>query len=691
MKVFDYLLPKPVTVIPQPGALRITPAFTVGLKGAPGKRTCAGVSRFLARLAGRTGLSFLNHKPLHEPLPETCSFVISNRRQGKLALGEDESYRLEIGPKQAVLQAETDLGVLRGLETILQLLTADQDGPFFPAVRITDQPRFPWRGLLIDCARHFQPVEVIKRNLDGMAAVKLNVLHWHLTDDQGFRVESKVFPRLHQEGAAVAYYTQEQIREVINYADLRGIRVVPEFDLPGHTSSWVLGYPELASAPGPHHPEIGFGVKDTLLNPAREETYTFLAAFFQEMAVLFPDEYIHIGGDENNGRQWLANPEIQAFMRAHGLPDTHALQTYFNRRLLAILTRLQKKMVGWDEILAAALPTSTVVIQAWRSKERLWQAAKMGYRGILSHGYYLDLMQPAAFHYQNDPLAPAEGAPADELTPEQQQLVLGGEAAMWTEFISPETIDARLWPRAAAIAERLWSPPAHCTPEHLDRRLARVSLHLEELGLTHEKNYPMMLRRLCGQWAIEPLQTLVDLCEPVKNYERAIQCPDATIYSPLTRVVDAAPTEAKAARRFHQLVRRYLSTLEQDPTVEASNTQAGENESLWREIKAQLTVWHKNHTALEPIIKSAPLLHEIRSLSAALARIAGLGLDILALWAKQQNNEPLTLDPTFFQQLKQALAAAAKPRGQVELVVVPAIAELVETLWQKLNAGPGRN
>src|SRR5690606_16599078 len=144
-------------------------------------------------------------------------------------------------------------------------------------------------------------------------------------------------------------------------------------------------------------------VKDTLLNPAREETYTFLAAFFQEMAALFPDEYIHIGGDENNGRQWLANPEIQAFMRAHGLPDTHALQTYFNRRLLAILTRLQKKMVGWDEILAAALPTSTVVIQAWRSKERLW------------------------------------------------------------------------------------SPPAHCTPEHLDRRLARVSLHLEELGLTHEK------------------------------------------------------------------------------------------------------------------------------------------------------------------------------------------------------------
>ncbi|MBA2133255.1 family 20 glycosylhydrolase [Capillibacterium thermochitinicola] len=273
---------------------------------------------------------------------------------------------------------------------------------------MADQPRFPWRGLLIDCARHFQPVNVIKRNLDGMAAVKLNVLHWHLTDDQGFRVESKVFPRLHQEGANGQYYTQEQIREIIAYADRRGIRVVPEFDLPGHTSSWVLGYPELASAPGPHHPEIGFGVKDTVLNPVREETYAFLEAFFQEMAALFPDEYIHIGGDENNGKQWAANPEIQAFMHARGLPDTHSLQAYFNRRLHAILTKLKKKMVGWDEILAPDLPASTIVIQAWRNKESLWQAAKMGYKRILSHNYYLDLMLPAAFHYQNDPLAQAD-------------------------------------------------------------------------------------------------------------------------------------------------------------------------------------------------------------------------------------------------------------------------------------------
>lgn len=676
MKVLDHLLPKPVTVTPRSGVLRITPTFTLGLKGDPGKRTLTGASRFLARLAGRTGIFLANPKPLVAPLPNDCSLVVRYQRPGNLALNEDESYQIEIGSNQAFLHAETDLGVLRGFETILQLLTADENGPFFPAVHITDEPRFPWRGLLMDCARHFQPLEVIKRNLDGMAAVKLNVLHWHLTDDQAFRVESKVFPRLHQDGTDGEYYTQEQIREIIAYADLRGIRVVPEFDLPGHTSSWVLGYPELASAPGPYHPETGFGVKDTVVNPAREETYAFLEAFFQEMAALFPDTYIHIGGDENNGKQWLANPEIQGFMRANNLSDPHSLQAYFNRRLHAILTKLNKKMVGWDEILDPDLPASTIVIQAWRNKESLWQAAKMGYKGILSHGYYLDLMQPTALHYQNDPLAEA-----DQLTPEEQQHILGGEAAMWTEFISPETIDARIWPRAAAIAERLWSPAAHCTLEGLDDRLAMVSLRLEELGLTHIKNYPMMLRRLCGSMEIDALKTLVDLCEPVKNYERTIQCPEATIYSPLTRVVDAAPAEAQTARKFHKLVRAFLSTLEPDPKASAMSDKY---ENLHRAIKAQLSLWQQNHAALEPVIQSAPLLTEIQSLSADLARIAGLGLDLLTFWDKWQNNEPLNLDSAFYQKQKTAFAAAAKPRGQVELVVTGAIAELVEALWQMM-------
>jgi hexosaminidase len=200
-------------------------------------------------------------------------------------------------------------------------------------VSIQDRPRFRWRGLLIDSARHFQPLDVIRRNLDAMAAVKLNVLHWHLSDNQGFRIESKRYPKLHGLGSDGHYYTQDEVRGVIAYAQARGIRVVPEFDMPGHGTSWLVGHPELGSAPGPYAIERKPGVMDPTLDPTREEVYRFLDRFLGEMAALFPDAYLHIGGDENEGKHWAANPRIQAFMqRAHGLQDKHALQAYFNRR-----------------------------------------------------------------------------------------------------------------------------------------------------------------------------------------------------------------------------------------------------------------------------------------------------------------------------------------------------------------------
>lgn len=658
MKQFDCLLPKPAVLIPDSGTLRITTGFTLGLASPASRRTVSGASRFLARLAGRTGLFLTEPKPLLHVQPPQTTLFLTCRRPGRLKLNEDESYRLEIGQDHAVLSAETDLGLLRGLETILQLLTADAQGHFLPALRIEDQPRFPWRGLMIDSARHFQPVEVIKRNLEGMAAVKLNVFHWHLTDDQGFRVESKVFPLLHQHGANNEYYTQEQIKEVIAYADALGIRVVPEFDLPGHTTSWLPGYPELASTEGPHTLETGFGIKDAALNPAREGTYTFLATFLQEMAGLFPDEYFHLGGDEVNGKQWSANREIQTFMRTNQLPDHHRLQSYFTQRVQALVSKVNKKMMGWDEILASDLPAS-VVIQVWRGKEQLITAAKRGLKSILSYGYYIDLMQPAEFHYRNDPLSLET-----ELTREEKNLVLGGEAVMWSEFVSPENIDSRIWPRTAAIAERLWSPPGHCSPEDLYQRLDRISLHLEELGLTHEKNYQMMLRRLAGTARITPLMNLVDLCEPVKLYTRH-ERRDYTTFSPLTRVVDAARPDAKIPRTFRQLVGTYLQA-----------RQKGEkNSKPASELRGWLHLWSVNHDALAPIINSSPLLHEIASLSADLSKIAGFGLQALAVLENEGEKDW----PAFsYMQAKESLAAAKKPRGEVELVVVTAIEELVE-------------
>src|SRR5204863_3755159 len=185
--------------------------------------------------------------------------------------------------------APTVVGALHGLETLLQLIDADRDGYYLPGVSIQDQPRFPWRGLLIDVGRHYEPMEVLKRNLDAMAAVKLNVLHWHLTEDQGFRIESKKFPELTGLGSDGLYYTQDQAREIIAYARERGIRVVPEFDMPGHVQSWLVGYPELGSAPGPFEVARKWGVMDATFDPSNEKVYKFLDVFIGEMAKLFPD------------------------------------------------------------------------------------------------------------------------------------------------------------------------------------------------------------------------------------------------------------------------------------------------------------------------------------------------------------------------------------------------------------------
>src|SRR5213075_1636301 len=366
---------------------------------------------------------------------------------------------------------------------------------------IDDKPRFPWRGLLIDSGHRFVHISAIKRNLDGMEAVKLNVFHWRFADNQGFHIESKKFPLLQEKGSGGFYYSQDQAREVINHARERGIRVVPEFDIPGHSTSWLVGYPELGSAPGPYKIERGAGIFEPALDPTREQTYKFLDAFLGEMAALFPDAYMHIGGDENEGKQWDRNPQIQAFMKEKGIKDNHALQAYFNQRVLKILQKHGKKMIGWEEILHPDLPKDAV-IHSWRGPASLAEAAKRGYNGILSAGYYIDLIYPASDHYKADPLP--ENSP---LTADQAKHILGGEATMWSEWVSPETIDSRIWPRTAAIAERLWSPQGINEVDDMYRRLAIIDLQLEELGMTQRKNQLMMLRRLAGTPDVSALQT----------------------------------------------------------------------------------------------------------------------------------------------------------------------------------------
>src|SRR5688572_6914087 len=492
------LMPVPASVTFDNERLAVDQSFKVAIRGHSDDRLRAAVARFVKRLEGRTVLSLAPGLAIDDQM---ATLIVHCQGPGKEipALNENESYSIDITSRQALLSAPTVVGAIRGLETVLQLLESDRRGYFLSGVKLHDQPRFPWRGLSIDVARHFEPVEVLKRNLDAMAALKMNVLHWHLTEDQGFRVESKKYPKLHQLGSDGNYYTQEEIRDVIAYARDRGIRVVPEFDIPGHSTSWLVGYPELGSAPGPYTIERRPGIFEPALDPTREEVYKFLDTFFGEMAALFPDAYLHIGGDENEGKQWDRNPQIQAFMKEKGIKDNHALQTYFNQRMLAILKKHGKRMMGWDEIFQPDLPKD-VVIHSWRGQTALAEAARKGYEGVLSNGYYIDLIFPTHQHYLNDPL-PA----GSTLTPAEAARVLGGEATMWSEWVTPETIDSRIWPRTAAIAERLWSPREVVDVEDMYRRLATTSVRLEELGLLHERNQMMMLRRLAQGRDVAPL------------------------------------------------------------------------------------------------------------------------------------------------------------------------------------------
>ena len=440
---------------------------------------------------------------------------------------------------------------MHGLQTMLQLVQPNGSGYILPAVSIKDAPRFPWRGLMIDCGRHFEPVDVIKRTLDGMASVKMNVFHWHLTEDQGFRIESRRFPALTAKGSDGLFYTQEEAREIVSYARDRGIRVVPEFEMPGHSTAWLVAYPEFSSGTPPTGIRREFGIADYALDPTREETYTFIASFLAEMAQIFPDPYVHIGGDETPAPDWKSSPRIRQFMSQHNLKDSDALQAYFNTRVLKILTGVHKRMLGWDEILNPALPKD-VVIQSWRGEESLVRGAKLGYQGVLSAPYYLDAMRSAGQHYLADPLPSTA-----DLTPAQRELILGGEVCMWAEQVNERTIDSRVWPRTAAIAERFWSPEQVRDVDDMYRRLDTVSVDLESLGLHHLSQEGTGLRELAGTESIDDLRTFASVLEPVSFSDRYQQQKTSQL-TLLDRFVDAVRPDPLSGREFAALTRGFL-------------------------------------------------------------------------------------------------------------------------------------
>jgi len=642
------LMPMPASVRMGQGRLRVNSDFATSSPGYSDPRLQGAISRALVRLGARTTFTLGGSANANAAL----MVRVDGPGESVQGLNEDESYSLEITPQQATLHAAAVTGAMRGLETLLQLLAADSSGFYFPALRIDDRPRFPWRGLLVDVSRHWEPVDVVKRTLDAMAVVKLNVFHWHLSDDQGFRVESKTFPRLHQLGSDGLYYTQAEIRDIVAFARDRGIRVVPEFDMPGHSHSWFIGYPQYASAPGPFEFKRYLGGDSVPFDPTRKQTYQFIDKFIGEMSRLFPDAYWHVGGDEVDGTPWDANPSIQAFKKKHGLPDNTALQLYFNRQLTRIVHHHGKQMVGWDEILNPDLPKDAVV-QSWRGPESLATAAKRGYDGILSAPYYLDKMFPTSSYYAGDPI-PANS----DLDATQAAHILGGEACMWGELVTPENIESRIWPYTAAIAERLWSPREVNDVADMYRRMDIVSARLEEAGSRHRLNPQALLRQAAGGDYPTLIGDFINFVEPLRlGLHMDERRPDQN--TPLAALGDIVVPDSPAARRFAAQVTSFLKSPAPDATLHDA-------------LKTQLQALQAMQDAVSALASHAPVFRDAEASAADLAELGMAGEQALG-YLTQGRNPP----PDWIDHQNALLDRAAKPKGLLRIAVLDATRQLI--------------
>ncbi|XP_008275046.1 beta-hexosaminidase subunit alpha isoform X1 [Stegastes partitus] len=372
-----------------------------------------------------------------------------------------ERYNMSVFAGRASLKAETVWGALRGLETLSQLVYQDDFGSYFVnKTDIEDFPRFQFRGILLDTSRHYLPVQAILKTLDAMAYSKFNVFHWHIVDDPSFPYQSRTFPMLSSKGAfhpMTHIYTQSDVRRVISYARMRGIRVLPEFDSPGHTKSWGQGQPDLLT---PCYkggiPSGTFGP----VNPALPSTYQFMAALFKEVSSVFPDSYIHLGGDEVDFSCWKSNPYVRAFMQKMGFgSDFTKLEAFYMEKIVNITSALNKTSIVWQDVFDyhERIPKDTV-LHIWKGTpasyhDELSRMTKAGMRVVLAAPWYINHIsygQDWRNYYTVQPLNFSG-------TEEQKKLVIGGEVCMWGEYVDATNLTPRLWPRASAAAERLWS------------------------------------------------------------------------------------------------------------------------------------------------------------------------------------------------------------------------------------------
>ncbi len=582
-------------------------------------------------------------------LPKPLDIEIRQAADTIPQLHEDESYELTIDDNRISLYAATTWGALHGVTTLYQL---SQHGQLRAPLNIVDFPRYAWRGVLIDCARHFIPIALLQRVVEGMALLKLNVLHLHLTDDQAFRFASREFPDL----ASSQAYTAPQLAGLVDFAARRGVRIVPEFDVPGHVTSWLVNYPHLGFSQV--SPSERFGVHPACLDPTRAEVYTFLKTLFTEVAQVFPDTYLHIGGDEVHPEWWTKDPAVQQFMLANKLEHPADLQNYFNRQLCAIVREIGKQPVAWDEVLHPEMPG--MLVQNWRGATTRDRILDKGLGCLVSAGYYLDLHYPNEFHYRYDPGASqrilvqtedewqadprldhvAEGIEwTRQWRAEQIEVdvdttgVIGGEACLWSELVDEHTLEIRLWSRLPSVAERLWSAQSAVDINDFYRRL-ETTLGMPQFAIAGQQE-----DKLSAMGFDAARQAVINLLEPVKWYARLLG--EAALQARLegSEMPQARPYDTRS------LFNRVVDVI--SPESFPARTLGG---APWTELGAHARLWRQLNPEEWP-----PDLH------AAIEGMVELGEIVERRCARQISDA----------QCRRSLEPLLKPRGEYMLAVVP--------------------
>ncbi|WP_294297032.1 family 20 glycosylhydrolase [uncultured Chryseobacterium sp.] len=429
---------------------------------------------------------------------------------------ENEQYGIEISPRQIIISSNTKQGYFLALQTLTQLLRQYKDSGKIPAMKIEDEPKFAWRGMHLDVCRHFFTVDEVKQYIDYLAMYKMNTFHWHLTDDQGWRIEIKKYPKLTQVGSkrkesmigayvdntfdgkpyGPYFYTQNQIREVVKYAADRHITVVPEIEMPGHALAALSAYPELACTKGPFEPATKWGVFDDVFCP-KEETFTFLENVLNEVMQLFPSQYIHIGGDECPKTRWKECAHCQELIRKNNLKDEHGLQSYFIHRIEKYVNSKGRKIIGWDEILEGGLAPNAAVM-SWTGIKGGVEAAKSGHFAVMTPGAYCYFD-----HYQGDPATEPNAfggfTPLDkvysyqpvpeELNAEQSKYILGVQANLWTEYILDfKQVQYMIFPRLLALSEVAWGTSDPKNYKEFEGRVINEFKTLDKMGVNYAKS-----------------------------------------------------------------------------------------------------------------------------------------------------------------------------------------------------------